>query len=177
MRALCTSGVVLSVLVAAVLGCGSGKDHVACSGTTCLDVSGNYSATALSPASGNTCTKIVYGGSVGADGGFPANFTIGQTGSAVTFAFQGSSLSFQVNGTLFADHSATFADHLAHITVSGPDGDFDYADDTSVSLQFSPGANGAMQVTGSLSDVLNANAAGGPLDQTCSLHASINGQR
>ena len=169
----------LGLMVGLLAGCGGGAEHVPCTGQGCIDVAGNYTVTAQSPGSGNTCKHIFY--VLGSDGtaeeSFEAPFTLTQSGADLTFSFLGSGVAFEVQGTLFADHSASFTQQLPHITVSGGDGTFDYADNTSVSLTFSPGSDGVLRVAGSMHDTLSANGTPVPDDALCALQASLTGQR
>ena len=86
----------LGLMVGLLAGCGGGAEHVPCTGQGCIDVAGNYTVTAQSPGSGNTCKHIFY--VLGSDGtaeeSFEAPFTLTQSGADLTFSFLGSGVAF-----------------------------------------------------------------------------------
>jgi hypothetical protein len=161
-----------SVVVGAGLAlAGCGGEQKPCTGSACLSVAGTYTGTLTQTKAASTCKAIVY--SSDGSGSLPITVSVGQTGTALTFALSGLNLAGQ--STLFEGNTAEFTTSLTNLSLNNSRPDLKYTITDSESVQFSKTGTG-IHLNSTLRDHLVAQGAVGGTqdpDADCFLSAII----
>ena len=159
----------LSTISLVLVACG--KSSPACKGTQCMQVAGTYGLT-VTQTPATTCKYISYGA------GAQAQAQITQDGSKLTLVLAGGPVPETISGTLDVNNSASFANSLAvTITNLGTNMSHQYQDSSDITLNFSDGGMGLLNVTGTISDSLTntmPDGTGTPAP-TCLLEGTVAG--